>query len=940
MNFIMHAHKKLSCGITISTLFLLLLSATSKKDFPVAKPEINKAIFLIDGSGFLYRAYYGLRPLHTPQGIPVQAVYSFCRMIKKIMNTFHPEHMALVWDSKGKTVRHEIFPEYKATRQAPPSDLFDQKQYIQQFADLIGLKQIEQSGVEADDLLYSLAQDYAKQGNNVVILTSDKDMTQTLDDAITIYDSFKDVFITADSFLQNKGFSVEKLPFYFALVGDSSDNIPGVKGIGEKTATELVKQFNSLEDLYENLATVSKERIRTMLAENKANAFLSEKLFRLHYYDLHISKEMVTFHEDQWQNAAPLFQELNFKSLLEELSKNTFKQTHATEFLSKIKGYTFKTITTMHDLNALCEAIKETKIMALDTELNGLKPLENEVIGLCICYQKGTSYYIPFGHITLEQQLSKEAVFTAIAPLLLDPSIKKVMHHAKFDELALWHYKLGVNNLTFDTLVAAQLVTKDWQRINLKALSEHYLHEKMLSFQEVVTEKKLKNFSQVPLDLATEYAAADAHQTLQLVPILQKELQEQGMEDLYYTIELPLISVLFAMEAEGIYLDTELLKKLDILVTRDLDIVRNLIIDLSGEQFKDINLNSPKQVEQLLFYELKLPPQKKSSKRTGYSTDVEVLQELAKIHPVPKLLLQYRELYKLKSTYIDALPLYINPQTGKIHTNFSQTIVATGRLSSSDPNLQNIPVESPYDIHVRAAFKPKEGHVFLSADYSQIELRVLAYLSQDKQLVDAFLHDQDIHAKTAANLFDVTLDRVTHEQRQIGKRINFSILYGLTPYGLSQDLGISFKEAKNYIEKYFAQYPLVSTWMEHILEETNKHGYVTTISGRRRYVPGIYEKNKMLYDAACRIAINTTAQGTAAEIMKRGMIALHTIFAQKKLDAKLVIQIHDELIISVAQAQKEEVEKIVKNTLETIVDWNVPLKVTTRFGSNWQEVTK
>ena len=840
-----------------------------------------------------------------------------------------------------KPIRHEIYPAYKATRQAPPSDLFEQKKYIQQFADLIGLKQIEKPGIEADDLLYSLAQDYARQGKDVVILTSDKDMAQTLGEHITIFDSFKDVFITPASFKEAKGFPIEKLPFYFALVGDTSDNIPGVKGIGEKTATELVKQFASLEDLYARIDEVSKERTRTLLTEQIANAFLSEKLFRLHYYNLQCPEQALAFDQNAWANAQPLFKELNFKSLLEEIAKTTPEAVQPVALLSETKGYKFKTVTTEQELTAVCDEIKKAKVFAFDTELDGLKPLENHLVGVSVCTHKGTAYYIPFGHVTGEKQLSRDEVLRALSPLLLDPNIEKFMHHAKFDELALWHYKQGVNNLTFDTMLAAQLVTQDWQRINLKALSELYLHEPMLTFAQIVTDKKLKNFAEVPLAGATEYAAADAHQTMQLVPILKKALHEQQMDTLYYDIELPLIPILFSMEAEGIYLDTTVLKKLDVMVTKDLETVRTLIVDLSGATSKDINLNSPKQVEQLLFYELKLPTYKKSTKRTGYSTDVEVLQELAKIHPVPKLLLQYRELSKLKSTYIDALPTYINSETGKIHTNFSQTGVATGRLSSSDPNLQNIPVETPYDIHIRSAFKPEAGHVFLSADYSQIELRVLAFLSQDPTLIQAFLHDEDIHAKTAAGLFDVPINKVTHEQRQIGKRINFSILYGLTAYGLSQDLGISFTDAKHYIEKYFAQYPGVSTWMENVLHETKKYGYVTTFYGRRRFIPGIYEKNKNLYEAACRVAINTKAQGTAAEIMKRGMIALDKTFKEKKLGAKLVIQIHDELIISVPESELKETEKIVQDVLEHVVKWDdVPLKVSTHVGSNWQEVTK
>ena len=513
------------------------------------------------------------------------------------------------------------------------------------------------------------------------------------------------------------------------------------------------------------------------------------------------------------------------------------------------------------------------------------------------------------------------------------------MHSGNFDERVFSHYGLKVDSLSFDTLLAAHLVTKDWQKISLKAISEFYLNEQMLTFAEVVTDQGYKNFAQVPFDLATEYAASDAHQTLQLVPILHEELKKQRMDKLYYEIELPLVDIITAMEVEGINLDLTVLRELDRFVIADLERIKQEIIEVSGCA-PDINLNSPKQIEQLLFTHLQLVPQKKSSKKTGYSTDVEVLQELAKTHPIPALLLHYRELFKLKSTYIDALPTYVNKETGKIHTTFSQTSVATGRLASFDPNLQNIPTDTRYHIHIRSAFKPQPGDIFLSADYSQIELRVLAYLSQDPALIDAFLHDKDIHAQTAAKLFDVDLAQVTSEQRQVGKRINFSILYGLTPYGLSKDLDIPFKQAQLYIDKYFAQYPGIQKWMELVIEETKEHGYVTTHWGRRRYVPGIYESNRMLYDVAKRIAINTKAQGTAAEIMKQGMIQLNRAFEEHKLNAKMILQIHDELLISVPEHERDVTEKIVKNVLEHVVSWNIPLQVTTRFGYSWQDVTK
>ena len=702
-----------------------------------------------------------------------------------------------------------------------------------------------------------------------------------------------------------------------------------------------MQQFASLSDLYANLDQVKKERTRSALESNKENAFLSEQLFLLKYHPLGLHKEDFAFTLATWPQALPLFKQLEFKSMVKELEAQTATSPAEVVWLSKSKGYQFKTVNTLEQLHAMCAAIRAQGIVAIDTELDGLNPLQDTVVGVCLACEQGTAYYVPYGHKVMEQQLTHAEIFAALQPLFSDPTIKKIFHHAKFDQLALWSAGATVNAVAFDTLLAAYLVTPDWQKIGLKALSEHYLNEPMLTFADVVKNNKYKNFSYVPLELATEYGASDAHQTLQLWPLLEAQLVEQNMVRLYYDIELPLTQVLCAMEEEGIFVDSALLAELDLHVTRDLNELREQIAALVGEEYKDINLNSPKQLEQLFFTHLQLPPQKKSSKKTGYSTDVEVLQELARLHPVPGLILKYRELYKLKSTYIDALPQYINKKTGKVHTDFSQTKVATGRLASSEPNLQNIPTHTQgYDIHVRSAFKPEPGHVFLSADYSQIELRVLAYFSQDALLVESFLHNIDIHAQTAARLFDVPLDAVTHEQRQIGKRINFSILYGLTPYGLSKDLDIPFKEAKNYIEKYFAQYPNVHIWMDEVIAETKACGYVTTLWGRRRYIPGIYEKNRMLYDLARRIAINTRAQGTAAEIMKLGMVNLSKALHEHNLQAKMILQIHDELLISVPIAQKEQTERLVKQVLESVVAWNIPLVVTTRFGADWQEVTK
>lgn len=904
----------------------------------------KKTIFLIDGSSFLYRAYYGVRPLHTSKGVPVQAVYSFCRMIKKSIDKFDPHYLVLVWDSKGKTVRHEIYSEYKGTRQAPPSDLFIQKEKIVEFANLIGIKQIEEPGWEADDLMYSIVEEQTKVDNAVVLVTSDKDMGQTLrNDQVAIYDAFKDIIIDKAVFEQKMEFPAEKLPFYFALVGDSSDNIPGVKGIGDKTATQLVQQFESLEDLYEHLDKVTKPSARKALEEHKDNAFLSEKLFLLRYHPINLKKDDFAFNAKNWEQARPLFAELEFSSLLKDLGiTKEERQATIEEKIANLQKYNFKTVVTEDGLQALSKELETKKAFAIDTEGTSLDPRQSELVGLSFCTQEGTAYYVPFGHKTNEQQLTKEQVLAVLKPILEDSSYKKYLHNTKFDQHVLATHGVQLRGVTFDTLLAASLVTKDWQRLGLKYLSLFYFDEPMLTFEEVVKQKKLKNFSYLPLQTATYYSAHDAHQTFRFAHKFMADLKKEDMEKLYFTIEHPLIQVLFLMENEGIFLDTTVLKDLDTKVSHELARIEQEIRDLIGDESKKINLNSPKQVEELLFVMLHLPPQKKSAKRTGYSTDHEVLAELAKMHPVPGLILKYRELSKLKSTYIDALPEYINPNTGRIHTTFSQTGVATGRLASYDPNLQNIPSGGAmgYGAHIRTAFKPKSDHVFIAADYSQIELRVLAYLSQDENLMNAFLQHKDIHSETAALLFDVPLAQVTGEQRQIGKRINFSILYGLTPYGLSKDLGIPFKDAKMYIEKYFQQYPKVSAWMEKIVEFVKANGFVTTHWGRRRYVPGIYERNHALYEEARRVAINTVAQGTAAEILKQAMIALETIFTKQKLDAQMILQIHDELLISVHKKDAAKVEQLTKKTLESIVDWNIPLVVMTRTGEDWKAVTK
>ena len=910
-----------------------------KKMAKKLKFDPEKTIFLIDGSSFLYRAYYGLRPLHTSKGEPVQAVYSFFRMIRKLMNKFNAKYISLVWDSKGKTTRHDMYADYKATRQAPPSDIFDQKERIVDIANKIGLCQVAAPGIEADDIIYSIAKDFENKDWNIVVVTLDKDMGQMLNEHVVMYDAFKDKIIDVPAFEEKMGFPVTKLPFYFSLLGDASDNIPGVRGIGKKGALELVNQFESLKDLYANLDKVARPRIKNALQANKKNAFLSHMLFLLQKVDTDLKKEDLEFNPKSWEKARSVFQKLEFNTLLKEIDKDKLLSGQALrEKIETLKKYNFYTVTTEIQLKDLCYNIKTNKMCAADTETNGINPMQADCVGISICIKEGEAYYIPFGHKVDEKQLSKELVVKYLKPIFEDKNIKKIFHNAKFDQHVLYNIGISLKGLDFDTLIAARLLAKDRQKNGLKSLSIKYFDEPMLTYQEVVKANKYKDFSYVPLELSTIYSASDSHQTWKLAKVLKKELKKETLDFTYYEIEQPLIGILFEMEQKGIFVDKKKLEKLDKTITKELGAIGEQIIALVGEKYQSINLNSPKQVEELLFYHLKLPPQKKSAKGTGYSTDQEVLKALSKIHPIPGLIIKYREYSKLKTTYIDALPSYINPKTGRIHTTFNQTDVATGRLSSSDPNLQNIPADRA-GLEIRAAFMPKEGNVFLSADYSQIELRVLAQLSGDKNLIKSFQEGRDIHTETASKLFDVPFEKVTNKQRQIGKRINFSMLYGLTPYGLSKDIGIPVSEAKKYIDTYFAQYPGVSQWMEGVIEETKKKGYVQTYWGRRRYIPGIYEKNKTLYQLAKRVTINTKAQGTAAEIMKKGMIELKKSFEKEKLDGQVLLQIHDELLISVPKDQAKESEKVVRKALESVVDWKVKLVVTTRFGDSWKYVT-
>ncbi len=904
-----------------------------------------EALFLIDGSYLLYRSYFALKALQTSTGVPTNAVFGFCRALKKLLDTFKPSHLAIVWDSKGGSFRNITYPAYKAHRPAPPSDLMQQKELIMQFIDIVGMPNVAMIGYEADDLLATLARQHVAP--QTVIVCADKDMYQLLDDpTVLITDLFKDEIFDAATYTQRKGYPPRKIPFYHALIGDASDNIPGVRGIGEKSATELVQAFDSLDDLYKHLGRVDKTRIKTALTAHEADARLSLDLFQLANAPLNMSLKDFAFAPEQWNRAQDFFQTYEFSSLASTITAPVEKAQQDFSKVVKTQGWKCTIIETEAAVKTLYEQLCKAKIYSFDTETTGLDQNSN-MVGMAFCYEPGEAFYLPFAHPAegTHKNLDLAKTLATLKDTLENDKHHKVLQHAKFDEHIIHRYGIMTRGVVFDTLIAASLVKQNWSSIGLKELSMRLLNERMETYDEVVG-KRYKHFGLVPTEHAATYGAHDARQTLALMPILEKMLHEhKELETYFYTIDMPFSDLLFRMELVGILLDPQVMAKVDEQVAEEIKLTEEKLNaavptkQLSIGEEPRFNFNSPRQIEFLLFDVLKLPVVSKTSKGSR-STDQEVLEKLSKIHFIPSLIVKYRELAKLRSTYTQPLPKEINPTTGRIHTTFSQTLVATGRLSSSNPNLQNIPTSSGYGHAVRSAFIAAPGHLLLSADYSQIELRVLAHVTGDQALCDAFNHDLDIHIKTASQLLNIPQDQVTQEQRQIGKKINFSIMYGLTPYGLAQDMNISHKEAKSYIDTYLSTYHRVKEWMDETVEAAKQSGYVSSLWGRRRYIPDLNDKNRSVFEAARRVAINTPIQGTSADLMKIAMLRVDAAITTQKLQAKLLLQIHDEIILEVPENEKSLVETIVRQAMEHAVSWRIPLKVALRTGKNWGEITK
>jgi DNA polymerase-1 len=904
---------------------------------------MNQRLVLFDGNALVHRAYHAMkdsRPLTTRSGELVSGVYVFTLMLLKVLTDLKPTHYAIAFDTPMPTFRHEMFTEYKAHRPPTPGELIDQMGRVRQLVDAFHMPIYELDGYEADDVLGSLSRQASEQDVETIIVTGDADTMQLVSDRVKVLyprprGTFSDVDLYDETAVSERyGVRPEHIPDYKALLGDPSDNIPGVPGIGKKTAAKLIQQFGGIEDIYAHIDEVTPPKTQDILRENEATARKSRELATIVIetpvtLDL---DECLTSHYDR-SSVTDLFRELEFNSLMNKLPEGGEPATAIRAGTGPPPNQDYHTITDSDSLDTLLSRLAASKAFTFDLETTGLNAISDQPVGISVSPVPGEAYYVPVGHVGWGhvEQLPLEQVLNRFRPLFEDKSLPKIAHNGKFDMTILAETGITVNNLAADTMIAAYLLSE--KSLGLKALAFQRLGVEMTPITDLIGKgAKQISMSQVPIEQAAEYACADADITGRLNEVLQPELQQEGLWQLFADVEMPLVPVLVHMERSGISLDTRLLNQMSLRLGEQLLELEKEIYNSVGHQF---NINSPRQLGSVLFEEQHLP----GTKRKGsYSTAAPVLEALREVHPVVGLILDYRQLSKLKSTYIDALPELVNSKTGRVHTSFNQTRTATGRLSSSDPNLQNIPIRGEQGRQIREAFIAPSGSRLFGADYSQIDLRVLAHLSQDKNLLEAFHRDEDIHAATAARLFGVTTSEVTADMRRLAKTVNFGVIYGMSEYGLEQATEFSREEAAKFIESYFEKHPGVKQYLESTKQKARETGNVQTLLGRKRTIAEINSSNRQVREAAERMAINMPVQGTSADIIKVAMINLYREMNQRHLKSKMLLQVHDELVFEVPQEEITDMDELVPHLMSTALELSVPLKVDTKTGSNWGEM--
>ncbi|MDP2777689.1 MAG: DNA polymerase I [Anaerolineales bacterium] len=925
-------------------------------------------LYLIDGHALAYRMYFALtaggssQRWQTSKGEPTAGIYGFARELVRVLEQEKPEYLAVAFDV-GKTFRDEIFPEYKATREKMPDELRSQIERIREMVDAFNIPRLEMEGYEADDVLGSIAKVAAEQGLGVKIITGDRDLLQLVNERTAVYLAGDDqTYITDEDVINKLGVRPDQVVDYKALVGDTSDNIPGVKGVGEKTATALLEKFGTLDAIYQNLDQVE-NRWKAKLEANKDTAYMSRDLAQIEInLDIKLDLEHAAVKPFDPAKLEVFFKEMEFRTLLSKvpgISRGATETVETAQKTAKTKSGQMAmfvnqpqvvyspqpsnieviTIDTDDKLNDLVQKLSKAKVISFDTETTDTEEMKAELVGISLAIREGQGYYIPIGHIS-GNNLSIDRVISALTPSMTNAKIGKIAHNAKYDYILLARYGLITSPLTFDTMLAEFIVDPASRNLGLKNLAAFRLGEEMTHIEDLLGKgKKQISMADVAIETAANYAAADAETTLRLMPILQTELERVNGTKILDDIDMPLTAVLAEMEMKGALIDIKFFSEMSIDLGKRLAEIEKQIFDLAGKTF---NINSPQQLSNILFNHLRLePPDKGRKTATGfYSTSADVLESMRGKHPILDWILEQRELSKLKSTYVDALPGAVDKNTGRVHTSYSQIGAVTGRLSSNNPNLQNIPIRTETGRRVRNGFIADQGNVLLSVDYAQIELRIVAHMAEDEAMLAAFRAEEDIHATTAAAIYDIELDQVTKDMRRHAKAINFGLIYGMSAFGLTRSTDLTLAEAEDFVKAYFRKFPAVKKYLDGMRKQAAEIGYVETLLGRRRYFPALQGKvNVQMKNREEREAINAPIQGTAADIMKLAMLKIPSALKAAGLKGKMLLQVHDELVLECPKSEVQKTAQVVQQTMANAYPLSIPLETEARAGANWGEMT-
>lgn len=889
--------------------------------------EEKETVYLVDGTAYIHRAYHAVRNLSSSHGFPTNAVFGFSNMLLKLLADKNPLYLAIVFDAKGPTFRHKIYKEYKANRPPMPDEMAQQIPIVKKIVSCLNLMMIEMPWYEADDVIGTLARVAEEQGHEVVMITGDKDFRQLVTPRVRMWDTMQDKVTDYDRIREKYDLEPEQMIDVMALSGDTSDNVPGVPGVGEKTALKLVKEFGSLEQVLDHADDMKGKKLKENMRKSRELAFLSRDLVTIDRF-VPFKTDMGKLKVGIPDNAAlaEVFRELEFRGLWEQFASRRKESTD------------YELCFSADALRARVREIKEKGVVSVDTETTSKDPMKAQLVGLSFSIEERKAAYVPIGHAYpgAPEQMDLKMCLNILREVLENERIAKIGQNIKYDAEVLKFHGVDLKGIHFDTMVASYVINPGLRQHNLDYLAQHYLNHKMIRYRDVVgTGKDSVNFSQVGVEEARDYSCEDADITLRLMHELDRQLRDDKNEELFYNLEMKLIPVLMNMELRGIKIDKAFFKNMSADFEEQMGAIEKEIYEETGMEF---NIHSPKQLGYVLFEKLNLPVQRKTAKTGSFSTDEKVLLKLTSFpQKTPGLVLRYRTLSKLKSTYLDALVRMVDPNTGRVHTSFNQTVAATGRLSSSNPNLQNIPIRGLEGQEIRKGFVAEDGWVLMSADYSQVELRVLAHYSGDRAFVLAFERGEDIHALTAGEILGISRDKVTPGMRRIAKAINFGIIYGMGPQKLSEEVGIGLKEAKAYIEAYYEKYRGVMLFRNEMVKMAREQGYVTTLLNRRRYLPDILHKNRVIRAESERMAVNTPIQGTAADLIKLAMIRIQERLNAGNFRSRMLLQVHDELVFEVPESELDTLILVVREAMEGVYPLRVPLKVDINHGKNWGE---